>query len=57
MLKLIIEKHTHTHTHTHTKSKTKNARYRKNKMFSLLVKVLDLFLRHPILALSYEQQH
>jgi hypothetical protein len=32
--------HTHTHTHTHT-----NTRYKNSKKFSLLVKVLELFLR------------
>jgi hypothetical protein len=41
MVKLIIQK--------------KKTRYRNNKKFSLLVKVLELFLRHPIIILVYKQ--
>jgi hypothetical protein len=50
MVKLIIQK---THTHTHIKH-NKNTRYRNNKKFSLLVKILELFLKHPILTLVYK---
>jgi hypothetical protein len=41
MVKLIIQKKKH------------NIRFRNNKKFSLLVKVLVLFFRHPILVLVY----
>jgi hypothetical protein len=43
MVKLIIQK-------------KKNTRYRTNKKFSLLVKVLELFLSCPILLLRYKQE-
>jgi hypothetical protein len=32
----------------------KNTRFRSHKKFSLLVKVLELFLRCPILVLAYK---
>jgi hypothetical protein len=35
---------------------TKNTRFRNNKNFSLLVKVLELFLRYPILVLAFKQE-
>jgi hypothetical protein len=44
MLKLTKEKKKH----------NKNTRFRNNKKFSLFIKVLELFLRHPILVLSYK---
>jgi hypothetical protein len=31
-------------------------RYRNNKKFTLLVKVLELFLRCPIMVLAYKQE-
>jgi hypothetical protein len=33
---------------------TQNTRYRNNKMFGVLVKVLELFLSCPILVLVYK---
>jgi hypothetical protein len=44
MVKLIIQKKEH----------NENTRYRKKKKISLLVKVLELFLRYPILVLVYK---
>jgi hypothetical protein len=41
------------HIHTH-KNHNKNIKYRNHEKFGLLVKVLKLFLRHPILVLSYK---
>jgi hypothetical protein len=37
-----------------TREKKMNTRYRNNKKFSPLVKVLELFFRHPILVLTYK---
>jgi hypothetical protein len=34
----------------------KNTRFMNNKKFSLLVKVLELFFRHPILVLEYKEK-
>jgi hypothetical protein len=42
MVKLLIQK--------------RKTRFRNNKKFSLLVKVLELFLRCPILVLAYKQK-
>jgi hypothetical protein len=32
----------------------KNTKFRNHKMFSVLVKVLDLFLRYPVLVNTYK---
>jgi hypothetical protein len=36
------------------KETIKNTRFRNNRKFSFLVKVLELFLRHPVLVLAYK---
>jgi hypothetical protein len=38
------------------KKLNKNTRFNNHKMFSLLVKVLELFLICPILVLAYKQK-
>jgi hypothetical protein len=45
MVKLIIQR---------KKNHSKNHQVQENKMFSVLVKVLELFLRHPNLVLAYK---
>jgi hypothetical protein len=43
-------------SHIHTQDTTKNTRYRNNSKFSLSAKVLELFLKCPILVLMYKQE-
>jgi hypothetical protein len=51
----MVVNNTEGNTHTHIqKPTTKNTMYKDNKMFSLLVKDLELFLRYPILILVYK---
>jgi hypothetical protein len=51
MVKLIIQQKT---KQNKQKKDNKKTRYRNNKKFTFLVKVLDLFLRYPILVLAYK---
>jgi hypothetical protein len=54
MVKLIIQKKKP--TKKQTKNTIKNTRFRNNKKFCFLVKVLEFFLRCSILVLAYKAE-